>query len=134
MLTSRIVKQVEIPHEEGEWMRLRMLPGKKLQEAIDEKQRRALLEMKALGGDVIAAIKALNPAEKAEAKASADPITQYDEDTILRAGIIAWSYDDKVTPQAIDDLDETTRGWVVREILALSQADRGNSTAPSTST
>ncbi len=119
MLTSRITKEVPIPHEPGEWLRIRRLPGKKLEEAREEKTRQALVRCRAMGGE---AIKQLQETSREEATQTlaADPFAQHDTDTLLRAGIIAWSYEEKPTPQNIEDLDEQTRQWAAREIFALS--------------
>lgn len=129
MLTSRIVKEVPIPHENGEWMRLRMLPGKKLQEARDEQTYKQLMLFRKMGADGVEAIQKASR-QDAEAALKADPLSAYDIDVLLRAGIVAWSYDEKVTPQAIEELDETTRRWAAEELLKMSlpsEADTKNS-------
>jgi hypothetical protein len=113
------VKDVPIPHEEGEWLRLRMLGGKKLQEARDVNSDRALATFRKMGAEGIQAIQKMTR-QDADAALKTDPLAEYDIDVLLRAGIVAWSYDEKVTPQAVEELDEATRKWAATEILKMS--------------
>ncbi len=120
MLTSRITKTVPIPHEAGEFMKFRRLPGKKLEEAREVKANKSFAMFRAAGAEGIEAIRQMR-SEEAEEILKADPLGAYDVDTLLRAGIVGWSYDEKPTPQNIDDLDPETRKWAALEILALSE-------------
>lgn len=125
MLTSRIVKQVDIPGEEGEWLKLRMLSGKKLEEAREVQVDRQLAIFRKMGREGVEAIKGMT-VEQAEATLKADPLAEYDIDVLLRSGILAWSYREedgtpiKVTPQAIEELDEPVRKWAAGELLRMS--------------
>lgn len=128
MLTSRIVRQVEIPSEPGEWLKLRMLPGKKLEEAREAQLMKLLTKVRAMGAEGVNAFKEFNPQRAAE-ESRADPLADYDIETLLRAGIIGWSYEEKLTPQAIEELDETVRRWAAEELLKMSiptEADEKN--------
>jgi len=119
MLTSRIVKQVEIPGEPGEWLKLRMLPGKKLEEARETQTRRLLSTFRAMGAEGAEALAKFNAREAAE-ELAADPLAEYDIDTLLRAGIIGWSYEEKLTPQAIEELDGRVRRWAAEQLISMS--------------
>jgi hypothetical protein len=123
MLASKIKRHLPIPHEEGEWMELRAIGAKKLDEAADIRSRERIAALRAMGEEVLAAIGRMNSAEptggKDEPEPESDPLDGYDVDTLLRAGITAWSYGAKLTPANIDDLDATTRKWAATEILAL---------------
>lgn len=71
--------------------------------------------------------------------AEKDPLDDYDQGTVLRHGVIAWSYRDPVTPENVADLDPTTAEWAAREICRLSdpqrtEEERLNGSSPSTST
>jgi hypothetical protein len=128
MLASKIAKRVEIPHEPGEWMQFRALGGKKLGEARQARSLAQIATLRAMGSDVLSAIKGAT-VEDADEKPNASPLDEFDVDTLLRSGITAWSYDAKVNPANIDELDEKTRQWAAREIVALcteTEADRGN--------
>jgi len=97
-----------------------MLGGKKLQEAIDEQTARQLAIFRQMGKDGVEALKGMTSVE-ADAVLAANPLSNYDIDVLLRAGVIAWSYDEKLTPQALGELDEETRTWAATEILKLSK-------------
>ncbi len=116
MLTGRIVKQVDIPHEPGEWLKLRLLPGKKLDEARELKQRQTLAGLREMGVDIW---REFTAERGGDSPATQDPLTYYDVDTLLRAGIVGWSYEEKVTPQAIEDLDAQTRRWAAETLLQM---------------
>ncbi len=128
MLTSRIVKQVEIPSEPGEWLKLRMLPGKKLEEAREVQADKQLAVFRKMGAEGIKALREFNPQQAAE-ELKADPLAAYDIDTLLRAGIVGWSYDEPFAPTKVEELDETVRRWAVEELLRMSlptEADAKN--------
>lgn len=120
MLTSRVTKQVDIPHEPGEWLTIRMLPGKKLDEAREERERAVFGKLRALGGEVLRETQGMSRREAREVL-EADPLEQYDIDVLLRAGIVGWSYEERFSPTVTEDLDEYTRRWAAEEILAFSR-------------
>ncbi|MCK9497188.1 MAG: hypothetical protein M0R75_17085, partial [Dehalococcoidia bacterium] len=71
------------------------------------------------------------------AEAFADPLKDYDQGSLLRAGIVSWSYDVEVTPDTIDALDERTARWCAEAIVAYTKGDRteeerGEGSSPST--
>jgi hypothetical protein len=128
LLASKIRQRIDVPHEKGEWFEFRALGGRKLEEARNQRSLTQFAALRAMGTDVLAALKGATTDEPAEAP-EPDLLTAFDVDTILRAGITAWSYGPKVRPEDIDDLDEQTRKWAAREILALcgeTEAERGN--------
>ena len=130
MLTGKIVKQVEIPHEPGEWMRFKMLSGKTLERSREVRFSR-LAEMYSHVGKREREEVETEPEAEAEAKVETpeERLAGHDVDTVLRAGIAAWSYPDRLTPQAIDELDDATRKWAAAKILTLTdenEADRKN--------
>lgn len=134
MLAGKITRQVNIPHEEGEWFRFRMLSGRQLEEASDQQQAKYMATVKGLGAEAFQALRSENAdAEKVEAEPN--PLVLYDVNTLLRCGIVGWSYQDKLSPQAIGDLDDATRVWAAREILDLTLPkpdDSGNGSGRST--
>jgi len=64
--------------------------------------------------------------EKAEAKTQIekvknDPLNGYDKYTLVQAGVKAWSYDVKVSPEAIDDLDDDAVTFFATEIMRVTK-------------
>ena len=150
MLTIGITKQVAIPHEKGEWIEIRKLSWKQLDDARKMRQEAVFSTVRAMGGEVMAALPKTcrrcgeekhdgacpSQAERAAAAAS-DPMNDYDRATLLHAGIVKWSYQEVLTEAAIDQLDEVTAAWAAEEILAYnttpSEEERKNVTRPSSS-
>ncbi len=122
MLTSRILKDWPIPGEEGEWLRLRMLPGKKLQEAKEVETLKQLLIFKQMGREGLEAIGEMT-LRKADAVLKADPLAAYDIDTLNRAGIVGWSYDEPFQPVKVEELDEATRRAAATELLKMAKPE-----------
>jgi len=121
MLTGRAVKQIDIPHEPGEWLRIRMLPGRKLEEAQEANSRLRIGYVREMGADILQALRGESRPAPEDAAAEPDLLDGWHVDTLVRAGIVGWSYEDKLTQQAIDDLDGQTRVWAAGEILSYSR-------------
>lgn len=133
MLTSKVKKRIDIPHEPGEWLEIRQLSGKALERAASAKAMQLMESFRALGGDVLRFLQdqeqRTSILAQGDAEAAQNPLVRYDIDTVLRCGIVGWSYDAKLTTETIEDLDPVTRDWAAKEILALSdrsEADRKN--------
>jgi len=121
MLTGKAVKQIDIPHEPGEWIRIRMLPGRKLEEAQEASSRLRIGYVREMGADILQALRGESLPAPSENGTVSDPLDGWHVDTLVRAGIVGWSYEDKFSQQAIDDLDGQTRLWAAREILSYSR-------------
>jgi len=120
MLMSKIRRRLAIPDEPNDWMELRALSGKKLEEASWWAQRKAIEMAKLAGQEFIDAMETYR-ADLAEAEVKANPLQQYDIETLVRSGIVAWSYEMRLTPENIAELDSETREWAAREILKLTE-------------
>ena len=119
MLVSKIVEKVDIPHEDGEWVELRLLSWTAMVEAVDAKQERDVGQVKRMGGDVFEAI--MRSSKSNEAKDEEKPkgrakFESYDPETLIRKAGVSWSYDGKVTLDKIRDLDAKTADWLAREV------------------
>jgi hypothetical protein len=138
MLVSKEAIRLDIPHEEGEWVEVVKLPWVKLRAArkANEKENREIA--KEFGAEFVKALSSSDDSEKAENRAkNLIKSQQYDEsnfDThiLLDAGLVGWSYGEKVTPDAefkyvevdpksIDMLDERTVVWIKQEIINLTK-------------
>jgi hypothetical protein len=120
MLTSHIKCRLAIPDEPNDWMELRALGGNAKQEAEEVQQRKALEMAKLAGQELLEQMDTFDAA-KARAALEADPLQKYDAETVVRKGIVSWSYPERVTPLNIADLDALTRDWAAREILKLTE-------------
>jgi hypothetical protein len=128
MLASKIKRRVSVPHEPGEWFDIRALGGRALDEARRVRMLANFATLQAMGHDILTSMQTA-AVDDTVARADPDPLAAYDVDTVLRSGITAWSYDAKVNPANIGELDEQTREWAAREIVALcgeTEAERKN--------
>jgi hypothetical protein len=116
-LVSGITTTVNPPDELDQWVEIRKLSSKQLRESRRRQQLRAAETARAFGGDIMAALQNANTSEVATA--AADPRTNHDQDYVLEAGVVNWSYE---TPakKHLDDLDEPTAEWLVGEILTFA--------------
>lgn len=135
MFASKITKVVTLPMDETVTVTIRKLSWLQRKEARKASVNASARDLAAMGGaETIAALSKTfetGEAKKDEAPADVDPLALYDQLTVLKAGIAAWSVSDKVTPDMVADLDEDVAEFLAREILALSlpvmsEADRKN--------
>ena len=114
-LVTEAIKRVDIPHEDGEWLEVRRLSWRELEAASDTATDALMARMKQLGGEMVQALRSVTTEQQA------DPFGGYDRQAVLVAGLKAWSYDAKVTPENLALLDEETAAFAYREILTLSK-------------
>lgn len=126
-LTNRIVRRVDLPHEPGQWVEIRMPSLGILDRAREVRSRRAI--------EMVAGID-LSQIKGASGERPARSGAEFDWLTLLAGCITAWSYADPVSAENVGELDEVTVSVLVEALLvAPSEADRkkvsGSSTAPS---
>ena len=113
MLTKGKTRRLELPHEPGEWIEVRLLG---LDDVVEVRREARLSEGESLlqlvGDDAIMAV--IKP-------------------TLCRC-IQAWSYEEPVSPEAIGTLDAKTAVYILTELLPAqeSEEDRKNGISPST--
>jgi hypothetical protein len=125
MLCQGITKQVDLPHEPGQWIKVRLLGYAALTEAREARSLQAIRKAREMGAELMNSLPDRAPRENA---APPDPLNDYDMPTLLRAGIVEWSYDAKATRENIDSLDEKTARLVALALVpeAESEDDRKN--------
>lgn len=146
-IVTGVTKRVPIPHEPDEWMDFRLLSGKQLRHAREVRQIAVQRLSSAMGSDFREMLTDLREQLKAEeaAKAAAEvepteeeliteELNQYDIETILKLGIVNWSYAATVNADTIGELDEETSDWAARELVRIRRtaAHRKNASSPST--
>ena len=120
MLIGATTQRVDIPHEPGEWLELRMLSWLDLEEARAERQARALQLMRGLGADLVAQLQGVTQDGQADGGQQ-----ELDRATVLRRGLVGWSYG-PFSSEAIGQLDEATAAFAYQEILRLSLPSEGD--------
>ena len=126
-LRSTITKRIEVPGELDQYIEIRMLSWLTLNEARRErlKEVAGMREIIAMYREVAQNGSAI---ETAKAEAAKDPFQQYDPLTLLKHGLVAWSYGAKVD---VTEFDEKTAEWAAREILAYTLPSEQESKTPS---
>jgi hypothetical protein len=120
-LAGKTTREVQVPHEPGNYFTFRDLSGHELDEAERENQRKAMLLMAdiprmEISAEQIAAARAGQPATK-------DPRESFDKDVLCKYGIVDWrgpNYEpDPCMFGYIEKLDAVTRDWAAAVILDL---------------
>lgn len=125
MLAGRKEKR-DIPHEAGEWFEFQTLSGKQMEEAQAIERDRTLKQMRDMGQDLIQAMQGRSGATETPA-----PVDFYDKETLVRYGVVSWSY-----PERCDDdnkalLDAATRLWAATAIVEMNTRTPGEATGSS---
>jgi hypothetical protein len=122
-------QRVDVPHEDGEWFEIAPLTWADLETARRLKTEGAIKQAAMFSADTLRGIQTQGDGTATVA----DPVDALDMETVLRAGVKAWSYAEPVTPETIGRLDEPTAQWVFAEIAGrsiLSKEEQGNGVAP----
>lgn len=117
----------EIPHEPGETVDFKRLSWRELRDArriAQAEQRQVLRE---LGGDLMKAIlEAEDGDEEGERRIQRakrrlqNDESNFDTEAILTLSIAGWSYDQPVTKESRDRLDERTAMWIKQTAIDLT--------------
>ena len=150
MLVSETPIKVDVPHEQyeddhlkkGEWIEFRRLSARALALAREARAKKAQSEaanmLRELGPKFFRAMQEGDDESKRRIVREMEEleyhISNFDVDTLLKEGIIAWSYDEKL-PSDYDNpsegLDERTARWAAIEIVNITrpptEEEEGNS-------
>lgn len=125
MFASRNTRVLEIPGESGETATIRRLSWKQLREARESVERKALLQLKEMGGAaVLRELRAGESATPPAEPAAADPFLQYDPEILLKHGITALSGVQRITADVLADLEAVPAAWLARQIFEFSTSER----------
>jgi len=129
-LVTNITTDLLIPGE-NETVVIRKLSHKNLREAQKARQSEGVGFMKELGAELLRALQDndTDKLKRMQDTQEAD-INSYDRDTLLRLGVVSWTY--KVPPVAIskdgvtnglDELDEPTAKYIAEAIFKFSRPE-----------
>ncbi len=129
MLTNQVTQILELPHEPGTTITVRMLSGEQLKHARQVKVKQSLQTVVDLQGLDVSKI--AEAARESNAELEADPLAEYDIGTLVHASVVGWSYDAPVTPENVSALDEETQDYLARAAIpeVKSETDRKNGRA-----
>ena len=112
---------IPLPFDEGQWIKVRKLTGQE-HEAAQLAHRVAFVRNDKWAGVFRESLDKGLDATRIQ-RALADPLTGYDRIALVRAGLVAWSYERPIKPQtdpaddAIADLDDDALEFIAREVL-----------------
>lgn len=123
---------IPLPFDAGQWVKVRKLTGRQ-HEAAQAAHRADFVRGNKWAGVFRDSLTEGISAALVQ-KALADPLTGYDRYTLVRSGLVAWSYDRSVKPvvtkvdgqpdhvdDAIEDLDDDAIEFIAREVLRLTK-------------
>lgn len=141
IFASRTQQVLALPFDPPHTVTIQQLAGRQLEQARQASQAAAVATLQRMGGPAfqkeLGGMGDPTAVAKLVAEAHADPLTGFDRDVVLLKGIKAWSYDEPVTPSAIEDLREEAADFLARAILELTLPARdaaGKKTASGSST
>ena len=111
-----------VPGEPGEMITFRHLTRKQLQQARQVIAEQMLDRLRRMGPEVANSL-------PQSAAADRDPLLEHDVDTLLRHGIVSWTYDAPATPETIERLSEDTAEWAARTLLEIAGVIRTEETS-----
>lgn len=112
-------KTIQVPDDAPQTVTIRKLTGREVELAQAENRQDVI----AGRGWATRLQQRLNKATT-DAEAAAvlnDPLNGYDRLTMCRAGIISWTYDQKLTPVSVSDIDDERLEHFATEILKLTK-------------
>jgi hypothetical protein len=121
---------IPLPFDEGQTITIRALSGKEIEAAQVEHMKSMVGGRSARGWSAAFQRIIAGVATQAEAaQALADPLAGYDRTTLVRAGLLGWSYPQPLRPpltrgehvDAINDLKDEPLEFIAREILRLTK-------------
>lgn len=117
-IVKGFTKVIADPFEEGHLVTIRMLSYLELQEARDAR----VAKLAGVARDIAGLLpeRTQQSADRARAALVANPIEQFDIETLLRLGVVAWDYGIDVDPKLFD---ERTAMFFAREILRYSNPE-----------
>jgi hypothetical protein len=132
VFTSFVTQQLDVPHDEPNTITIRKLAPGAMREAQQANQERSMDDLKRMGGAAfLRELGVLGGDTTVQKAVERDPMMVFDRQTVLRKGVLAWSYDRPVGPdagpeglEALDDLDERTAAWLAEQVIRLSDPDR----------
>ena len=107
-LTHHIIKHIDLEHEPGQWIEVRMPSLAILDKARDERSRKALAMVQ---GVDLSQLKDFTIGQTIQADSDCD------WQTLLNECITAWSYEDDLTAENIAELDKITVDVVISILL-----------------
>jgi hypothetical protein len=119
---------VSPPWEPESIFSLRLLAWPERKEAELEKTRQSFAVMEGVDPQIMAALP--QRTEAAVPTPSDDPLDDYDLGTLLKFGLVKWSYEQDLTEQSKALIDDRTAKWLGLEIIRVnswSQEEVGNS-------
>jgi hypothetical protein len=120
IFASRVRQTVELPFDPPHTVTIQKLSGRQREKASRESQFASAEYVQRMGGSAFKQQLAALDAETIAKAVAADPLLTLDRLTVLKAGIVGWSYDLAVTPEAIEDLSEEASDFLARAIVGLT--------------
>lgn len=121
-VVTNITHSVNIPNEDHSAV-IRKLSHTQLKTAAKARQSEGVGFMREMGGELL---KALRDADTDKIKKIQDAqeadVTNYDRDTLLKLGLVSWTYEPKL-PEGTDQLDEPTAKFLAEQIFQFSRPE-----------
>lgn len=120
IFTSLVSQVLDVPG--GGTITIRKLAPKHLDEARKVSQDRAFAEVQRtrdmLSADFLERVMAETKPDQGSVR---DPLLAYDRVVLMQHGVTAWSFDQPVSVESFEDIDDDRADWIAGQILRLSK-------------
>lgn len=127
MFVTRKRKEIEINGGEangGVTVEIQAVTSKVLKKASTKAQLDNMEQFRELGGaKMLDELKAMSPDDVEREKRAIDPLTGFDRQTLLQAGVIRWTAEEALTPDNLAVLEADVEDTLAREVLRLSRPE-----------
>lgn len=125
IFASRTQETIAIPFDPPQTVTLRAMTGRECDRAQNEHLKAITTGQGGRGwaGTFQRRLQAGLATDADAAALIADPLAGFDRYAIVSAGLVAWSYDLSVNPEAIADLDDEAIEFFAMEILRRTKPD-----------
>lgn len=128
IFTHRVTQELEVPDTDPvQRITIRKLAGRHLETAAVEAQRKSLDNVRHMGGPAMVkeflAMREPKPASTPETveAVAADPMSGYDPISLAQQAVVSWTFEEPLTPTAIEEMDDDTLGWLSAAVLKLAK-------------
>jgi hypothetical protein len=121
--------RIPLPFDEGQWIQVRKLTGRECERAQEAHRGNLTTSSPRSWAATFRRMLEQGKSDPEVLQAIRDPLTGYDRFTLIRCGLVRWSYPHSLTPPLtpgagtdyVDDLDDEAVDFIATEVLRVTK-------------